>query len=76
MPETVNLLMREFLDWIACRPRTYGETMEAWRSSCPRQTIWEDAWIEGLIQMEGGSKLNDSVVRLTQRGEALLAGVQ
>ena len=74
MPETVSLLMLEFLDWIASRPRTYAETMEAWRSSCPRQTVWEDALLDGLIQMESGFRLHESPIRLTQQGEALLNG--
>ena len=33
----------ELLAWIAERPRTYPETIEAWKSSCPRLTVWEDA---------------------------------
>ena len=52
MSESVNLLMLEFLDWISTRPRTYAETMDAWQSHCPRQTIWEDAIIDGLIQLK------------------------
>ncbi len=26
----------QFLLWIAARPRTYAETMEAWRTNCPQ----------------------------------------
>ncbi len=44
--------MLEFLTWVADRRRTYDEAMEAWQSHCPRQTIWEDAIIDGLIQIE------------------------
>ena len=29
--------------------------MEAWRSSCPRFTIWEDAIADGLIREESGN---------------------
>ena len=36
-------LTEQFLAWVADRPRTYAEAMEAWRSSCPRLSIWEDA---------------------------------
>jgi hypothetical protein len=32
----------QFLEWLSDRPRTYGETMDAWRTSCPRLSIWED----------------------------------
>jgi len=74
MSESVNLLMLEFLDWISTRRRTYVETMEAWQSHCPRQTIWEDAIIGGLIQLNREDTLRDPEVTLTPRGRALLIG--
>jgi len=73
MPEPLSHLMREFLTWVSSRPRTYGEAMEAWRSTCPRHTVWEDALIERLIQVRGGG-VRESEVTLTDRGLALLAG--
>jgi len=33
-PQIGNLL--QFLAWVAGRPRTYADTMEAGRTSCPR----------------------------------------
>ena len=36
-------LLLDLVEWVAARPRSYRETMEAWRTSCPRLTIWEDA---------------------------------
>jgi hypothetical protein len=72
MPEPVSLLMREFLTWVSLRRRTYADAMEAWRSSCPRHTVWEDALADGLIQFEAGGTLQQSQVTLTPRGRALL----
>ena len=72
--ESVSLLMIEFLSWVSGRPRTYAETMDAWRSHCPRQTIWEDAQIEGLVRLEGGGNTNERRVVLTDQGRALLNG--
>jgi hypothetical protein len=72
MSEPANLLMLEFLDWISKRPRTYAEAMDAWQSHCPRQTIWEDAIIEGLIELDRKDTLRDPEVMLTPRGLALL----
>ena len=46
-------LTLQLLAWIAARPRTYGETMEAWRTTCPRLTIWEDAVSDGLVTVDG-----------------------
>ena len=60
----MNALTRELLLWVAERPRTYDETMEAWRSNCPRHSTWEDACLDGLLQVVEGE------VRLTARGTA------
>ncbi len=54
-PGTVDAsagLLMQFLGWVAQQPRTYAETMDAWRTSCPRISVWEDALIEGLIMTE------------------------
>ena len=44
----------QFLEWLSERPRTYGETMDAWRTSCPRLSIWEDALSAGLVRLGHG----------------------
>jgi hypothetical protein len=72
MTEDASQLMQQFLAWIAGRPRSYAETMDAWRSSCPRLTIWEDALMEGQVQIEEGEKLQQSKVTLTDKGRELL----
>lgn len=74
MSESANSLMLEFLSWVASRRRTYNEAMEAWQSHCPRQTIWEDAMIEGLIQFHRSDSDDDAEIGLTPRGKALLSG--
>ena len=74
MPESADLLMLEFLSWVSSRPRTYAEAMNAWQSTCPRHTIWEDAIIDGLIQLNGAETLHDPEVTLTPRGKAYLDG--
>jgi len=56
----------ELLTWIAARPRSYPETLEVWRSSCPRLTIWEDAVAERLVRIADGR------VTLSERGHAAL----
>ncbi|MGS1011523.1 hypothetical protein [Achromobacter anxifer] len=67
-----NLL--QFLAWIAERPRTYAQTMDAWRSSCPRLSAWEDATANGLVDMARDQDYaqGEPVVMLTQKGRALL----
>jgi hypothetical protein len=49
MTDTLAPLVRDLLEWIAARPRTYSEVMDAWRTSCPRLTVWEDANDRGLV---------------------------
>jgi len=66
-------LTLQFLDWLAERPRSYGETMDAWRTSCPRLSIWEDAVREGLVEL-GEGRWRDREVLLTRRGRLVLLG--
>jgi hypothetical protein len=70
MTEQLDRLMAEFLSWVSCRRRTYREVMEAWRSTCPRLTVWEDGLREGLVQVEG--RFDGSEVTLTPRGRGFL----
>ncbi len=75
MPETGDSLTLEFLIWIRSRPRTYAEAMQAWRSNCPRHSVWEDALLEGLIEvMECGETMDQGQVALTARGLEKLEG--
>ncbi len=64
----------EFLRWVARQPRRYGETLEAWRSSCPRLTAWEDSLADGLVvvQKKAAGPAADSLVVLTDRGRAAI----
>ena len=72
--QSAHLLMLEFLAWIADRRRTYTEAIEAWQSTCPRHTIWEDAMIDGYIAIGRSEGVRDPQVTLTARGAALLNG--
>ncbi|MBZ5661902.1 MAG: hypothetical protein LAO08_15990 [Acidobacteriia bacterium] len=72
--QTASLSVLEFLTWVSLRPRTYGEAMASWRSTCPRLSTWEDALADGLIQIESGITMDQSRVILTARGRAVLDG--
>jgi hypothetical protein len=67
-------LTQQFLAWVAESPRTYGQAMEAWRSTCPHLSIWEDAVRGGLVRLENGGAMNASRVVLTPAGKAKLTG--
>jgi hypothetical protein len=47
--DTVDTLILDLLDWIGPDPRPYGDVLEAWRTSCPRLPVWEDANDRGFI---------------------------
>ncbi len=65
-------LTEQFLAWIADGSRTYGEAMDAWRSTCPHLSIWEDAVRDGLVRLENGGTMKSSRVVLTPAGKARL----
>jgi hypothetical protein len=67
-------LVLQLLEWVAARPRTYAETMEAWRTSCPRMPVWEDAVDSGLVEIVAGrGGAGEQTVVLTAEGRATLA---
>jgi hypothetical protein len=68
MSGTTNALTLQLLEWISDRPRTHEEVLEAWRTSCPRLSIWEDACLDGLIDSQGGG----SFVTISGKGRQLL----
>lgn len=71
MTETlVENLILDLVEWVGRKERTYQETMDAWRTSCPRLPVWEDATERGLV--ETASAGGQSVVRVTAAGFALL----
>ncbi|GAB7548454.1 hypothetical protein [Cupriavidus sp. 8B] len=67
-----NLL--EFLAWLDATPRTFADTMAAWRTSCPRLSAWEDATTAGLVGMTSrpGVPRAQAIVALTLKGRAAL----
>jgi hypothetical protein len=70
-----NSLTLQMLDWLARRPRTYGETMDAWRTSCPRLSIWEDALADHLVLVRPagpGAGRSHAAVELTGEGREAL----
>ncbi len=72
----VHPLARDFLAWVAEGSRTYAEVMEAWQTSCPRLSIWEDALDDGLVASvrSDGDAAGQVIVSLTARGRVVLAG--
>lgn len=49
MSNAVDLLILNLLDWMGPNPRPYPEVIEAWRTSCPRLPVWEEANAHGFL---------------------------
>ncbi len=71
MTETADPLVLDFVEWIARGPRAYSEVIGAWKTSCPRLTIWEDAAERGYVTRETIAGFG-IVVTVTEEGEKLL----
>ena len=50
MSSTVDALILDLLEWIGRKPRAYSEVIEAWRTSCPRLPVWEEANQRGFVE--------------------------
>jgi hypothetical protein len=71
MSDTIEPLIGDLVEWVSKAPRSYPEVMDAWRTSCPRLTVWEDAVDRGYLvreRVEGGV----IAVRVTPKGQDFL----
>lgn len=46
---TLDPLILDLVEWCVRERRSYAEVIEAWRTSCPRLTVWEDAMDRRLL---------------------------
>jgi len=67
----MNDLVLDLLEWLKMGPKSYDDVMEAWRTSCPRLTVWEDATDAGYVERhtDGAS----TIVKLSEHGRQYLA---
>ena len=71
MSDVVDALLRDMLAWLAPGERPYAEVMDAWRTNCPRLTVWEDAVERGLVARRRSD--GHPMVALTDAGRDFLA---
>lgn len=72
MAEIIEPLVRDFVEWIGKEPRPYRDALDAWRTSCPRLTVWEEARDRGLVErkhVEG----RGSFILATDKGRRFVA---
>ena len=68
----IDALILQFLAWIDSQTPTHAEVLDAWQSSCPRLSVWEDSMIQGLVAFDGSRARH---VVLTEAGRTRLAGI-
>ncbi len=52
MTDALDPLVLDLVEWVEKEPRSYAQVIEAWRTSCPRLTVWEDAIDRGFVSRE------------------------
>lgn len=50
MPDHLEYLVLDLLEWLGPGPRPYSEVLDAWRTSCPRLPVWEEANDRGFLE--------------------------
>jgi D-3-phosphoglycerate dehydrogenase len=65
--DPVESLVLDLLDWIGPDGRPYVEALEAWRTSCPRLPVWEEADSAGFLMRE--YRGSQERVRVSPRGQ-------
>lgn len=66
----LEALVLDLVEWVAREPRSYAEVMDAWRTSCPRLAVWEEAVDRGLLVREAAA--SGVIVTATPAGRRLL----
>jgi hypothetical protein len=72
MHDPVDALILDLLEWIGPRPRPYREVIDAWRTSCPRLPVWEEANERGLLDHQH-ARGAEATVSVSALGRKLLA---
>lgn len=67
----IDELILDLVQWLHDRPRPYVDVLDAWRTSCPRLPVWEEANERGLLRLttEPGRGV---MIGVTPAGVALL----
>jgi DNA-binding PadR family transcriptional regulator len=72
LASSLDALILDLLEWIGTEQKPYSEVMDAWRTSCPRLTVWEDANDRGFVERRFDEG-RGAFVSLTALGRDFLA---
>ena len=71
MTNVLDPLVLDLVEWIAKEPRAYADVLDAWRTSCPRLTVWEDAVDRGFVTRKP-SEGQGALIAVTAAGQGFL----
>ena len=71
MNQIIDPLVLDLVEWVAKAPRPYAEVIDAWRTSCPRLTVWEEA-VDRRLVMRTTLEGDGPKVAITASGLRLL----
>jgi len=71
----LDALVLDLVEWVASEPRPYPEVMDAWRTTCPRLAVWEEAVCRGFVVPQATSGAG-VLVRATAAGRRFLASMK
>jgi hypothetical protein len=71
MNQIIDPLVLDLVESVAKAPRPYAEVIDAWRTSCPRLTVWEDA-VDRKLVMRTTLEGDGAKVAITASGLRLL----
>lgn len=71
MPDPLDPLILDLLEWLGPDARPYKETLDAWRTSCPRLPVWEEANARGFIEI-AHRQGSGTIVSVSARGTQAL----
>jgi D-3-phosphoglycerate dehydrogenase len=72
MPDPLDALILDLLEWISPKGKPYRDVIEVWRTSCPRLPVWEEACERGFVEQHH-SKGHPTVVSVSAVGAKFLA---
>ena len=75
MSNTLDPLVLDLVEWVAKEPRPYAQVIDAWRTSCPRLTVWEEACDRGLVTRKPTDG-QGTMVQVTRSGTRFLRAHQ
>jgi hypothetical protein len=72
MSGELDALVLDLVEWVAREPRSYADLFDAWRTSCPRLPVWEEACDRGFVERASAPGGGALVVVTTSGREFLL----